>query len=109
MLLVQGDQLAPGHDIRPKFPEGVRLHDHRIIAEVSAGEAVVLGKLMVNFGSEVILGGNLLGGKAKNAYVAVAKAVAVRQRIESTEKARHTRIDLHPTRRKQPLARRRGR
>src|ERR1700676_4274055 len=77
--------------------------------EVGGKEAVVLGKLAVNLGSEVILGSDLLRGKTEDAYVSTAQVVSVRHGIESIEKGGHARTHMHWPRRKQPLARGYGR
>src|SRR5712691_11565235 len=70
-----------------------------------AGDTVVLGKLVIDFGGEVVFESDLLPRERENSDVAISKGASVRYGVVGVKESRHGRIHLHRSYGKQPLPR----
>src|SRR5260370_33148367 len=70
-----------------------------------AGNTVMLGKFVIDFGGEVVFESNLLFREGEDSDVAISKGASVRHGVVGVKKSCHGRIQLHRSCRKQPLPR----
>ena len=64
-------KLPPRYNVSQQLVKCIRLDDIRVVAHKRAGENILRGELVIEFGGDVILGCNLLTGEAKNSGVSI--------------------------------------
>src|SRR5207247_10737503 len=71
VLLMESHDLTPRYNVSQQCVKCMRLDDVRGVAHERAGENILRGELVIEFGGDVILGCNLLTGEAKNSGVSI--------------------------------------
>ena len=93
MRVVQGEELAPRIISCPFVIQLVGLPNGPDIEHVSAVESVLFGKVVVNFGGEVVLWSDLLARKSENPGIARRQEGTIGQRVESIQERQDIGVD----------------